>query len=231
MSECIVKLPAFEGPLDLLLHLVRKNKLDIFDLPMALITEQYLAYLEMMQALDLDVAGEYLLMAATLIYIKSQMLLPRPEPEEVATEEDDPRREIVEPLLELAKFQEAARQLWERPLLGQDIFVPPGEEPPQGEEIAVSLFELLAALREALQRKPPSPLEVSRARVLVTEKIKEISQLLAQRGRLRLSQLLAQSQSREEAIAYFLALLELAFREELRLLQNHPWEEVEIIKR
>ncbi len=221
----------FEGPLDLLLHLVRKNKLDIFDLPMSLITEQYLAYLEMMQRLDFDIAGEYLLMAATLIYIKSQMLLPQSKEEETALEEQDPRQEIVEPLLELAKFQRAARELWERPLLGQDVFVPSEEVPSAPEEISVSLFELLAALREVLKRKPPTPLEMSRARVLITEKIQELSRLLAQKGHLLLSQILSQARGREEAIAYFLALLELAFREEIRLLQRAPWEEVEIIKR
>ncbi len=232
MAECIVKLPVFEGPLDLLLHLVRKNKLDIFDLPMALITEQYLAYLEMMKALDLDIAGEYLLMAATLIYIKSRLLLPREEPEANGWQEpEDPRREIVEPLLELAKFQEAAKSLAARPILGADVFSPPGEEPEGEEEISVSLFELLAALKEVLGRKPPTPLEVKRARVMVAEKIEEILFLLGQKAKLWLSELLARAQRREEAIAYFLALLELAFRGEVRLLQNAPWEEIEILKR
>ncbi len=232
MAECIVKLPVFEGPLDLLLHLVRKNKLDIFDLPMALITEQYLAYLEMMKALDLDIAGEYLLMAATLIYIKSRLLLPREEPEANGWQEpEDPRREIVEPLLELAKFQEAAKSLAARPILGADVFSPPGEEPEGEEEISVSLFELLAALKEVLGRKPPTPLEVKRARVMVAEKMEEILFLLGQKAKLWLSELLARAQRREEAIAYFLALLELAFRGEVRLLQNAPWEEIEILKR
>jgi len=212
---------------------VRKNKLDIFDLPMSLITEQYLAYLEMMKALDLDIAAEYLWMAATLIYIKSQMLLPRPEPEpeEGRLMEDDPRREIVEPLLELARFQEAARALAERPLLEEDVFSPPGEEVSPEEELAVSLFDLLAALREVLGRKPPTPLEVERARVLVTEKMEEIRALLRREPRLTFSALLERTGSREEAIACFLALLELALRGEVRLLQNEPWAEVEIIRR
>ncbi len=232
MAECIVKLPVFEGPLDLLLHLVRKNKLDIFDLPMALITEQYLAYLEMMKALDLDIAGEYLLMAATLIYIKSRLLLPREEPEANGWQEpEDPRREIVEPLLELAKFQEAAKTLAARPLLGADVFSPPGEELEGEEEISVSLFELLAALKEVLGRKPPTPLEVKRARVMVAEKMKEILFFLGQKAKLWLSELFSRARGREEAVAYFLALLELAFRGEVRLLQNAPWEEIEILKR
>jgi len=229
-GEYIVKIPVFEGPLDLLLHLVRKNKLDIFDLPMALITEQYLRYIEMMQALNIEVAGEYLLMAATLIYIKSQMLLPReekPEEEEI----EDPRLQIVEPLLELAKYQEAARWLWERPLLGRDVFVPsPRVDTPEPPPRA-SIFDLLSALQRVLEEKPPSVYEVARARILLSEKIEEIEDLLAREEKLFFSVLLARARSREEAIAYFLALLELAFRERVRLLQNIAWEDVEIIPR
>lgn len=228
-SEYIVKIPIFEGPLDLLLHLVRKNKLDIFDLPMALITEQYLRYLEMMRALNLEIAGEYLLMAATLIYIKSQMLLPREETME--EEVEDPRLQIVEPLLELAKYQEAARWLLERPLLGREVFLPsPRVEAPEPPPRA-SVFELLEALQRVLERRPPAVYEVTRARVLLSEKIAEIEDLLAREGKIFFSSLLARARSREEAIAYFLALLELAFREKVRLLQNLAWEDVEIISR
>ncbi len=229
MSECIVKIPVFEGPLDLLLHLVRKNKLNIFDLPISLITEQYLSYLEMMQALDLDVAAEYLFMAATLLYIKSQMLLPKEE-EPLSEEKTDPREEIVSSLLELAKFQKAAELLENRPLLGRDVFVPPGEAPPPYAEVSVSLFELIASLKEVISRKP-TPLEVSRAKNLVQEKFAEILALLDKKKRLIFRELLAKSSSREEAIAYFLALLELAFREKVRLIQPNPWAEVEIILR
>lgn len=229
MSECIVKIPVFEGPLDLLLHLVRKNKLDIFNLPISLITEQYLAYLEMMQALDLNVAGEYLLMAATLLYIKSQMLLPREEVED-PEERPDPREEIVAPLLELAKFQKAAEVLSTRPILGQDVFVPPGEEPSAHEELSVSIFELLSVLKDVLTKKPPTPLEVSRARVLVSEMMDLILTRLAREKSLSFRQFL-QTLSREEAIACFLALLELALREKVRLIQPHPFEDIQIIPR
>ncbi len=229
MSECIVKIPVFEGPLDLLLHLVRKNKLDIFDLPISLITEQYLAYLEMMQALDLDIAGEYLLMASTLLYIKSQMLLPAEEVEAPA-ERPDPRQEIVAPLLELAKFQRAAEFLSAKPILGRDIFVPPGEDPTPHEGFSVSLFELLSALRDVLSRKPPSPLEVSRSKILVTEMMDFILKRLAREKVLRFRSFL-EDFSREEVIACFLALLELALRGQIRLIQHHPFEEIEIITR
>ncbi len=228
-KEYIVKIPVFEGPLDLLWHLVRKNKLNIFDLPMALITEQYLQYLEMMRALNLEIAGEYLLMAATLIYIKSQMLLPREEkgPEEPV---EDPRLQIVEPLLELAKYQEAAKWLSQRSVLNRDVFVPPPQIP-EDNHLEVSLFDLLSALKKVLHRRPPEVYEVARARVILTQKIEEIMTILATKGKIYLSELLALAKSREEAIAYFLAILELAFREKIRLLQNTPWEEVEILRR
>ena len=230
MSACIVKLPVFEGPLDLLLHLVRKNKLNIFDLPMSLITEQYLAYLELMKALDLDIAGEYLLLAATLIYIKSQMLVPQTETEE--REEKDPREEIVKPLVELARFQEAAQELLQRPIWGEDVFSAEGEEIlPQEDNFSLSLFELLTALKRVLKRTPPQPLEVKRARILISQKIEEIMALLNKQKQLLLSSLFQRARHREEAISYFLALLELALREKIRLIQPHPWEEVKIIKK
>ncbi|OAG28330.1 hypothetical protein TH606_02395 [Thermodesulfatator autotrophicus] len=231
-EEYIVKTPAFEGPLDLLLHLVRKNKLNIFDLPISLITEQYLAYLEMMKALDLDIAGEYLVMAATLLYIKSQMLLPRPEEDSPQEENiDDPRQEIVEPLLALAKYQKAAEILWKRPILGRDVFVAPAREVAPHDEISVSLFELLSALKEVLGRKPPAPLEVKRARYLIQEKIAEIEALLKDSPRMYLKEFFKKAKSREEAITVFLALLELAQRGAIILVQAEPLAEVEVLKR
>ena len=231
MSECIVKIPVFEGPLDLLLHLVRKNKLDIFDLPISLITRQYLAYLEMMKALDLDIAAEYLAVAATLLYIKSKLLLPAEEETASQEEVEDPREELVSSLVELAKFQKAAEELAARPLLERDVFVPPGEEPSPHEGLSVSLFELLSVLREVLSRRPLTPLEVKKARELVGEKIPAILSLLREKKKLYFSELLMRSSSREEAIAYFLALLELAFRGRLYLIQPGPEAEIEILAR
>ncbi len=226
--ECIVKVPIFEGPLDLLLHLVRKNKLDIFDLPMSLITEQYLQYLELMKALDLEIAGEYMLMAATLIYIKSQMLLPR---EESPEEPEDPRLQIVEPLLELAKYQEAAKWLWARPLLGREVFVPKLSMEAPAPSPKASLFELLEALNNVLRKELPRVYEVARARILIAEKMAEIRSILPGRSKIFLKDLLSRAASREEAIAYFLALLEMALRQEISVLQNYPWAEVEIVRR
>src|SRR5512136_2670112 len=127
------RLEGFEGPLDLLLHLIQKNELDIFNIPISLITEQYLEYLQLMKALNLDVAGEYLLMASTLLHIKSKMLLPKSSEEE-AEEEGDPRAELVRRLLEYQKYKQAALDLERRPLLDRDVFIrlvtaEPEEEP------------------------------------------------------------------------------------------------------
>ena len=154
-AACAVKLQAFEGPLDLLLHLIRLDEVDIADIPIARIAEQYLEYLDLMRELHLDVAAEYLVMAATLAWIKSRMLLP---PDGVSEEEDgpDPRAELVARLLEYQRFKEAAAELGRRPLLGRDVFeaIPPEPEPvPVGEEeIDVTLVQLLDALRRVLQR-------------------------------------------------------------------------------
>ncbi len=148
------RLEGFEGPLDLLLHLIQKNEIDIFDIPMALITEQYLEYLQMMKMINLDIAGEYLLMASTLLHIKSKMLLPKPQDGE-EEEGEDPRAELVRRLLEYQKYKEAAGELEKRPMLGRDVFVrwvPPEEEASEEERIEVSLFELLEAFRKVLER-------------------------------------------------------------------------------
>ncbi|MCK5553947.1 MAG: segregation/condensation protein A, partial [Deltaproteobacteria bacterium] len=140
-----VKLEIFEGPLDLLLHLIRRNQVDIYDIPIATITDQYLDYLSLMKALNLDVAGEFLLMAATLLQIKSKMLLPS-LPEE-GEEEEDPRAELVNRLLEYEKYKEAAARLHERDILERDTFVPGKqvEESEEGGLVEVGVFELIEA--------------------------------------------------------------------------------------
>src|SRR5262250_986169 len=157
---CRVKLEVFEGPLDLLLHLIKKNEVQITDIPIATITDQYLALLEELPELNLDGAGEYLVMAATLTYIKSRMLLPTPPDDEEAAE--DPRAELVQQLVEYQRFREVAVALGERSVLNRDVFAGGGEAPepgPPGEEpLAVrdaSLGDLLDALRDVLRRLRP----------------------------------------------------------------------------
>ena len=152
------RLEGFEGPLDLLLHLIQKNELDIFNIPIALITEQYLEYLQLMKVLNLDIAGEYLLMASTLLHIKSKMLLPKSSEGEEEREED-PRAELVRRLLEYQKYKQAALELEKRPLLDRDVFIrltpAEAEEAPEEERIEVNLFELLEAFRKVLERVKP----------------------------------------------------------------------------
>jgi len=149
-----VKLPVFEGPLDLLLHLIRANEVDIHDIPIASIAEQYVEQLSVLQELNLDVVGEYLLMAATLAWIKSRMLLPPTAEEE--EEGIDPREELVARLLEYQRFKEAAAHLGEQPILGRDLFEARGAGPdrtPESErEVAVDLFQLIDAFRRVLRR-------------------------------------------------------------------------------
>src|SRR5512135_3362122 len=152
-----IKLDIFEGPLDLLLYLIRKNEIDIYNIPIALITEQYLEYLDLMRSLNLDLAGEYLVLAATLIHIKSRMLLPPVEGDDEAEEGEDPRAELVQQLLEYQTFKEAALNLEGRPLLERDVFTrgAPLEEPAEAEEdeeamIEVGIYELVQAFRRII---------------------------------------------------------------------------------
>ena len=160
-----VKLEAFEGPLDLLIHLIRKNEVNIYDIPIALITQQYLDYIEVMKELNLDTVGEFLVMAATLIHIKSKMLLPRPESAEEGEPEEDPREALVRRLLEHQKFRAAAELLHERAVLRGAQWIRPdgrvadiaGDEYAYEPEIEVDLFSLLAAFRGVLERAKQRP--------------------------------------------------------------------------
>ena len=216
-SPYAVRLPVFEGPLDLLLHLIRVNEVEITDIPIAQIAEQYLEYVELLRDLDLDVAGEYLLMAATLAWIKSRMLLPPDGSEDDA--EIDPRAELVARLLEYQRFKDAAERLADRPLLERDVFraVAPGPAAPaDGErELEVSLFDLVEAYRRALRAAPPSgrPHEVEVETITVRERMLAMMEALGLRGSLELEELLGrpggEPPSRAIIVATFLALLEL----------------------
>jgi segregation and condensation protein A len=228
-SPYAVKLPVFEGPLDLLLHLIRLNEVEITDIPIARIGEQYLEYLDLMRELDLDVAGEYLVMAATLAWIKSRMLLP-PEGGLEEGEEVDPRAELIARLLEYQRFKEAAGSLGERRLLGRDVFPARGprpELPPDSErEVEVGLFELLEAFRTALKAAGPSGMahEVEVETVTVHERMVVVMQSLELRAPLRFDELLLREDGspggRAIIVATFLAILELCRLAVLRLYQG-----------
>jgi segregation and condensation protein A len=228
-----VRLEMFEGPLDLLLHLINKNELDITNIPIALITEQYLEYIKLMKILNLDVAGEYLLMASTLLHIKSKMLLPISSGEE-EEEGEDPRAELVRRLLEYQKYKEAAVELERRPMLDRDVFMRSApvdtEEPPEEERVEVSLFELLEAFRQLLERaKPEAFHEVILERVTVEEKLQEILSLLQKEKRSMAFHLLFPEQaSRRVIVVTFLAILELVKMKRVRIFQMAPFETIRL---
>jgi len=231
-SAYTIRLEMFEGPLDLLLHLIHKNELDITNIPIALITEQYLEYLKLMKVLNLDIAGEYLLMASTLLYIKSKILLPAsPEEEE---EEKDPREELVRRLLEYQKYKEAAFELEKKPMLDRDVFIrsnPPGKEDTGVEErVEVSLFELLEAFRQILERAKAEEFhEVTLDRVSVEEKVQEIFSLLQREKRsIAFQYLFPEKASRKVIIVTFLAILELVKMKLIRVFQMAPFETIRL---
>ena len=221
MEHYQVKVDVFEGPLDLLLHLIKRNQIDIYDIPIALVTEQYLEYIRIMKALDLNIAGEFLLMAATLMYIKSRMLLPSPPEED--EEEEDPRIDLVNRLLEYKRFKDAAESLSQRNLLERDIFLRPAQEiETEDGEIEADLFHLIDALRELLQHRGVKEFhEVTLEKVTLREKIRELwERLQGTEEAIGFSSLFASIPSREELIITFLALLELIRAGMLRVYQK-----------
>ncbi|OGP60703.1 MAG: hypothetical protein A2V67_12680 [Deltaproteobacteria bacterium RBG_13_61_14] len=235
-----VKLEIFEGPLDLLLHLIRKNEVDIYDIPIAVIVDQYMAYLDLLRSLDLDVAGEFLVMAATLAQIKSRMLLPAGEAGE--EEGPDPRAELVERLLEYQRYQEAASELLSRELLGRDVFVrgsalaeikgaAAAAGIPQVTFAEVGIFALLEALQEVLKRLGDESLhQVIRERVSITEKISELMNRMRDVESIAFDQLFTQVTSRLEVVVIFLALLELIRLRILRAQQNEAFGPIYIAR-
>ena len=219
-----VKLEIFEGPLDLLLHLIRKNEVDIFDIPIATVTDQYLGYIDMMKALNVNVAGEFLVMASTLVHIKSKMLLPNYEGEE---DEDDPRVEITRPLMEYLRLKEIAGELSERDLLDRDVFTrhlsQDGVGDVDGEEplLQVSLFQLMDAFKRVLeQRAPERVLEFRPEPWSLKDKTTIIVERLKQEGAIYFSQLFDQDRTISEFVVTFLALLELVQIGLVRLFQT-----------
>jgi segregation and condensation protein A len=227
-EEYQVRLEVFEGPMDLLLHLIRKNKVDIYDIPIALIMDQYLTYLDMMRSLNIDVAAEFLEMAATLALIKSRMLVPG-ELSDDEDEEEDPRLELVRPLVEYARLKDAAFLLAGRPQLGRDVYardIPPEElwGLERSDEIAeVGLFELINALQGLLRRAAPGRfMEVNADTVRVRDRIVKILEILNAVSSVTFRELFPEGASKAEAIVTFLAILELVKLRMVRAFQHQP---------
>ena len=229
-----IKLEVFEGPLDLLLYLIKKEELDIYDIPITRVTEQYLEYLNMMEMLDLDIAGEFLVMAATLMHIKSKMLLP-PDPEGIETEEADPRAELIKRLLEYKAFKEAAEKFHFLEIERSKIFTRTGVEPERDENdlslLDVSLFDLISAFANVLKGLPQDTFhEVVRDEFTVAEKVHEIFHRLAKTPSIYFSDLFRQARSKIEAITTFLALLELVRLKEIVVRQESHFADIEIAR-
>ncbi len=217
------RLPVYEGPLDLLLHLLKRAELDPSDITASVITEQYLQYLELLDSLNLDVAGEYLVMAATLLLIKSFSMLPHPEPAD-AEEAEELKRDLVARLLEYQRYREAAAKLGERPLLGRDVFAAPGEPVPEDEGTAryeVSIFDLVEAMAAVLKRLGDSAARRIELRdIPVASCIPRIIDAIRDRARFEFAALFEDLADRSLVIATFLALLELIRRGEVRAWQE-----------
>ena len=236
-----VDLEVFEGPLDLLLYLIRREEVDIYDIPIEKITAQYMAYLEVMRMLDLNIAGEFLVMAATLMMIKSRMLLPvesRAAEEESDEEWIDPRLDLVRQLIEYKKFKDAAGQLLELETLQSEAFSFGGEmrafekEPEDaGQALGdIGLFDLLTAFQEVLARAPMEPLgHLEPIRWSVPDKMEAILAMTKAGNRVAFSTLFNQGSQRAEVIVTFLALLELLRLRQISLHQNAAFHEILIL--
>ncbi len=203
----------FEGPMDLLVYLIKKNEVNIYDIPIALITDQYLKYLEWMKSMNIDFAGDFIVMAATLAQIKSRMLLPVHEDEE--DKEEDPRLEITKPLLEYLQMKSAAEQLAERNLLGEDTFVRnPDKElyliNRDDEIIKVGLFELIDAFQKILEnRSTDRGVDFTLDTISVKERISEIVDIFEEKGSITFGELFPSNAGKSEVILTFLAILEM----------------------
>src|SRR5215471_15038033 len=227
-----VKLEIFEGPLDLLLYLIKKEEVSIYDIPIARITDQYLDYLSAMEELDIAIAGEFLLMAATLIHIKSQMLLPR-DPELPEQSVEDPRDELVHQLIEHQKFKAAANSLYQRATIEAAMFTRAAlETDAKNPEISATAFQLFELFREVLNRKKElAQLEIARDEMTMAEKIAEIKAMIAGAGQVRATVLFEAARSRREMVLIFLGILELVKELVLRLTQSEQFGEIILVAR
>ncbi len=233
-----VKLEEFEGPLDLLLHLIKKNELDIYKISVAEIADQYLQYVEVMKSLNLDGVGEFLLMAATLAYHKSKMLLP----EEADTADDDEEEtfesleELRRRLIEYQRYKEAGEDLYNRPMLHRDVFKVAGKvlDEPASEEtnlpLRASLFDLIDAFREVLKRAPDEiSHEVRQERIRLLDRIVEVLDVILARGRVRFEELFQGSPTRTMVVVTFLSILELVRLRIIHAYQTEPFGPIDLV--
>ena len=227
-DELKIKLGEFAGPLDLLLFLIKQEQANIFDIPIARITDEYLKYIRLMKSLDISVAGDFLVMAATLIEIKSKMLLPRPPADENEDEIDDPRQELVDRLLEYEKFKNAAQMLYERTTVEQAVF-PRGriESDDNNAEISAGVFDLLTVFEKILaRRKDEIKLEIEREEISLADMIKSLKALIFEGHPISLLEFFERFETRRELVTAFIAVLEIVRTEDVRLTQKTTFGDV-----
>src|SRR6266705_1713015 len=226
-DELKIALGEFEGPLDLLLYLIRQEQINIYDIPIARITDEYLRYLNLMQELDLALAGDFLVMAAQLIELKSRMLLPR-DPQAEEEELLDPRAELINRLLEHEKFKAAAEMLWSRATVERAVFKRAEIETDKNNpEVAVGLFDLLRVFQEILARhKEEVRMEIAREEVSMAEMIERLRNMVRSAGEVNLLHFFEQAQSRRELVVAFLSILELVRLSEISLCQRETFGKI-----
>jgi segregation and condensation protein A len=235
-SDYKVKLEIFEGPLDLLLYLIKRDEIDIYDISIERITHQYLEYLQAFKELNIDIAGEFVVMAANLIYLKSRSLLPvDQQPPDEEAEEDDPRWDLIRQLIEYKKFKEAASQLHARALEQERIFTRDGGAPTATAEAPlrlaeVGIFQLIHAFQSVIKRVEAREnlQEIFGEHFSVSDKIDIILQRVAGGASVRFTELFGDIASRVEIVVTFLALLELIRLKQVRVIQRNVFDEIEI---
>jgi segregation and condensation protein A len=226
-DELKIVLGEFEGPLDLLLHLIRQEQVSIYDIPVARITDEYLRYLQLMQELDISVAGDFLVMAATLIELKTRMLLPR-DPFAHEEDEEDPRKTLVDQLLEYQKYKAAAQMLWARATLERAVFRRAElETDTNNPEVTAGVFDLLKVFQEILARhKEEILLEIEREEISMAEMLERLRNMVMSAGELNLRVFFERARSRRELVLAFLSVLELVRTTEIRLFQRETFGEI-----
>jgi segregation and condensation protein A len=231
-DELKIKLGEFAGPLDLLLYLIKQEQANIFDIPIARITDAYLQYIRLMKTLDIAVAADFLVMAATLIEIKSRMLLPR-EPGASAEEEiEDPRQELVDRLLEYERYKSAAQMLYERTTVEQAVFTrAPIESDENNAEVDASVFDLLKVFQQIVARhKDEIKMEIHREEISLADMIKSLKRRILDEAEVDGLKFFGEMHSRRELVTAFIAVLEIVRTEGIKLLQNKTFGSI-ILKR
>ncbi|HBE81953.1 MAG TPA: segregation/condensation protein A [Pyrinomonadaceae bacterium] len=231
-DELKIKLGEFAGPLDLLLYLIRQEQANIFDIPIATITDEYLKYIRLMKTLDIAIAADFLVMAATLIEIKSKMLLPRDPLAERDEEIEDPRQELVDRLLEYEKFKSAAEMLYERTTIEQAVFQRGKiESDDNNAEISASVFDLITIFQKILARhKDEVQMEIQREEISLADMIKNLRKRIFELGELNLLTFFEEMHSRRELVTAFVAVLEIVRTETVKLVQKTTFGDI-VLKR